>query len=448
MILEQQKKDPATAGTFVPPAGWKRPFTETSTANELSIAKSSDHVVEFMEEDESSGNMMTTYLGSAPNDYVTDLALDIVTNYLSESATSPLQKEFVEIAEPLATHVGFMSEARVNKSELTLIATGVPRKLLNDMPNLIKAKLAKIVKEEGIDMERMALVLRRERRNTLDAVESRVSQSLSHGIIQDFLYGEKDGKELPQIFNDLEDFSVLDKWTAQDWINLIDKYLVSRESITTIGKPSAKLSAEIEKTEKERVAEQKAKFGEDGLKKLAEELEAAKQESDKPIPEEMLTAFPATKPSDLTWIPVETAINKAPNDAVQSDNGAVQAYIDADGTPLPYQTHFAQVASNFVLVNAVLDTTKIAKELLPYVAVFRWALFNAGVKRADGTVLNHEEVVDQLDDLTVYTSANFGVRSVFPESINISAKVEKERYGEAVAWLRDVLEGTQFTKER
>lgn len=293
MILAQQKKDPAAAGTFTPPAGWKRPFVETATAQNREISQSETHVVEFMEEDESSGVFMTVWLGPAPNDHLSDLALDVLSSYLSESATSPLQKEFVEIPEPLATSVGFMTEARVKKSEITIVGTGVPKKRLEEMPNLVKAKLAKIANEEGIDMDRMALVLRRERRNTLNQVESRVTDAISHTVIQDFLYCEKDGKELPEAFDDLEDYSALEKWTAQDWIAFINKWFVNANSITTIGRPSAQLAAELEKDEKARVAEQKAKFGEEGLKKLQEELDAAKQESDKPIPEEMLTTFPA-----------------------------------------------------------------------------------------------------------------------------------------------------------
>ncbi len=68
-----------------------------------------------------------------------------------------------------------------------------------------------------------------------------------------------------------------------------------------IGKPSATLSAKIEKDEKERVATQKAQLGEEGLKKLEEKLEAAKKDSDRPIPPEMLTRFPITDVSQLVF---------------------------------------------------------------------------------------------------------------------------------------------------
>lgn len=108
----------------------------------------------------------------------------------------------------------------------------------------------------------------------------------------DFLYGEKDGKDLPEAFDELKDFAILEKWTAEQWAALLDKWYASASSIAMIGKPSAKLAREIEESDKKRIAEQKEKFGEEGLKKLQEKLDWAQKESDKAIPPEMLTIFP------------------------------------------------------------------------------------------------------------------------------------------------------------
>jgi Zn-dependent M16 (insulinase) family peptidase len=54
------------------------------------------------------------------------------------------------------------------------------------------------------------------------------------------------------------------------------------------------LATKIEQEEKDRVAAQKDRLGEEGLKELQEKLDAAKKESDIPIPTEMLTSFPIT----------------------------------------------------------------------------------------------------------------------------------------------------------
>lgn len=100
----------------------------------------------------------------------------------------------------------------------------------------------------------------------------------------------------------------------------------------------------------------------------------------------------------MKWIPVETAINNAKDDKAKSDNGEVQRIIEADGAALPYQAHFANVKSNFVTIQLLLDTASLPKELMPYMALFQPSLFNLGVRRADGTVLSHEEVVNQLNE--------------------------------------------------
>ncbi|TYJ56451.1 hypothetical protein B9479_002854 [Cryptococcus floricola] len=437
-----------TTSQSVTPADWKRPFVESSTSNPLSIGQSITKVVEFMEEDESVGEVMITFLGPPPIDYTTNLALSILDSYLTQSATSPLSKEFIEIAKPLCTDFSFYAADRVNKNEVVVYISDVPAKHLEDIADKLKAKLAKIVKEEGIDMDRIQRVLKRDERKLLDYIESQRTDVLSDAIIGDFLYGAADGSDLPAAFNDLKDYATLHSYTAQDWVNLLDQYFVSAPSVTIVGKPSAALSAKIEKDEKERVDKRKAELGEEKLKELEKKLEEAKKASDVPPPSEMIKDFPITDPNGLTWIPVETALNTAVGDNAKSDQGKVQKIIDQDGEKLPYQAHFSSVESNFVTVMALFDTINLPIHLKPYLALFQNALFSLGVKRADGTVLSHEQVVNQLDDLTVSQLAHFEIKGNFAEVMVVRLKVQKDQYEEAVQWLRDLLTGVIFDKER
>ncbi|KAK4688517.1 presequence protease, partial [Tremellales sp. Uapishka_1] len=415
MILARQQ---ASGGI---PAGWKRPFVETSTADPISLTTSETQVIEFMEKDESIGEVNIVFLGPPPTDYLENTALDILATYLTSSATAPIQKEFIEIPKPLATSIGFYSEDRVNKNEYTCYISDVPAKHLMEIGPLLKAKLQKIVDQEGIDMERMGLVLRRDKRKMLNRMETSITDVLCDAVIGDFLYGDKDGRELPKAFEDLQVYDTLMAWKQERWITLLDTYFVSPPSITAIGKPSAVLANKIEKDEKERVSAQKDSLGEEGLKRLEAKLAAAKKESDRPIPEEMLTEFPITDPSSITWVPVETAVNQVQGQHVASDDGQVQAHLDQDGKPLPYMAHFAHVKSAF---------------------------FSLGVQRADGTVLSHEEVVNQLNDFTVSQSVSWDVRGSFAELFGVGLKVEKAQYEEAVAWIRDLVSGSIFSKDR
>lgn len=176
-----------------------------------------------MEEDESIGDVVMTFLGPSPTDYRSTLAIKLLNNYLTDSATAPLQKTFVEIAKPLATGIGFYLESRVNKNEITGYISDVPAKHLETLAGDVKAKLGKIVKEEGIDMERMGLVIRRDKRKLLGSMESNVSAVLADAVIGDFLYGNVNGDDLAVSFEELEDYEVLEKWSARDWADLLDK---------------------------------------------------------------------------------------------------------------------------------------------------------------------------------------------------------------------------------
>ncbi|WRT68029.1 uncharacterized protein IL334_005004 [Kwoniella shivajii] len=444
LILEQRKQVPV----ITPPEDWQRPFVESTTAHPLGIPESVTKVVEFMEEDESVGEISLTYLGPSPTDYFTNTAINVLTDYLSLSATAPLSKEFIEIPKPYCTSIDFYSSDRVNHNEVQVYIADVPAKHLQSMGQKFKDALTKTVKEKDIDMERMGRILRRDKRKLLDYMESRATDTLADAVIGDFLYGEKDGKDLPIAFEDLKDYATLESWKAEDWVSLLDKYYASASSITVIGKPSAALSAKIEKDEKERVEKRKVELGEEKLKELERKVEEAKKASDVPPPSEMISGFPITDPAGLTWVPVETAINNAKGQNLRVDQGEVQRHIDADSVELPYQAHFSHVKSNFVNITALFDTFGLPQHLSPYLTLLTNAIFSLGVKRADGAELSHEEVVNQLNDLTVSQNAYFEYRGNFAEVLCISLKVQKHQYDEAVAWIRDLLTGVIFSKDR
>lgn len=313
-----------SSGPFTTPKDWSRPFVETSTANPLSITESQTKVVEFMEEDESMGEVYVVWLGASPTDYRSNLAIKLIGNYLTQSATAPLQKEFIEIPKPYTTAIGIYSEDKVIKNELQMVIYDVPAKHLNDIADLVKAKLAKIVKHEGIDMERMGLILRRDKRKLLNVMETSVSSVLADAVIGGEISfvshdscadcrlslrhsgrstaacslrgtgglrrpGELHRSGLAQPSRQVS-LSCFRRVSATD----IGRYFVSPPSLTVIGKPSAALSTKIESDEKERIAKRKAELGEEKLKELERKVEEAKKESDVPPPPEMIGDFPLT----------------------------------------------------------------------------------------------------------------------------------------------------------
>lgn len=108
-------------------------------------------------------------------------------------------------------------------------------------------------------------------------------------------------------------------------------------SVTIIGQPSAALADKIEKEVTDRVAETVARLGPEGLAALAQRVEDAQKENDKPIPPEMIRQFSVPDVTKIDWIHVESGRSEgvAKKAAQGTVAGKVQKYIDADATELP-----------------------------------------------------------------------------------------------------------------
>lgn len=76
------------------------------------------------------------------------------------------------------------------------------------------------------------------------------------------------------------------------------------------------------------------------------------------------------------------------------------------------------------------------------------ALFSLPVVRQSGERLTHEEVINKLDNETVSYEVGLGVGNAFSDLLRVSIKVETSLYEVAIAWLKDVVYGSKFDKER
>lgn len=87
-------------------------------------------------------------------------------------------------------------------------------------------------------------------------------------------------------------------------------------------------------------------------------------------------------------------------------------------------------------------------DFLRYLSVYLASFFSLPVKRLSGEKLSHEEVVNRLDNDTVAYDVNLGVGDRFSELLRVRIKVDAHQYETAIAWLRDVIYGSEFTKDR
>lgn len=172
-------------------------------------------------------------------------AMDILGLYLTDSPISPLTAHFVETSDPLASWIGFYEQGRAWGLELSCYFGSVPTTKVDEIEGLLRDKLKEVVKE-GVDMERMAVVIKKERLKLLNSIESSGGDYFSGSVINgkwrfqfrrvmlnlssakptpDFLYGSADGSELPISLAELDRYEELGKWTSQQWTELLDKYV-------------------------------------------------------------------------------------------------------------------------------------------------------------------------------------------------------------------------------
>lgn len=82
------------------------------------------------------------------------------------------------------------------------------------------------------------------------------------------------------------------------------------------------------------------------------------------------------------------------------------------------------------------------------ITVYLSSFFSLPVKTSTGESLKFEEVVAKLDDETVQYDSNLGMRSRYAENFRVSIEVEKEKYEDAVRWLKDLIYGSTFDVTR
>lgn len=123
----------------------------------------------------------------------------------------------------LSTYIYFYEDERPTRGDLAIYVGSVPVGHLPNFPDKLRASLARIA-EEGLDMERMAMVLNRDERQLRSKIESSKGDAFSTTIIADFLYGKEDGSELPQALNEIDSYEILRKWSSKQWTDLLKKW--------------------------------------------------------------------------------------------------------------------------------------------------------------------------------------------------------------------------------
>lgn len=396
---------------------------------------------EFPEEDESTGDIVSAFFGPNCNDLINVAALNVLLTYLCGSSVSVLENIMVE-KEELASSVSYWWDARPNAT-IWFQPTGVAA----DKLELVEKRLHELLREvasKPLDMPYMTECINRERRQVKFSAESS-EQFYSQNIISDYLFGKRDGSTLADL-ETVREYDVLSQWTDQQWRAFLKKWLVDAHHVSVLGKPSMALATELKKAEEARIARRKEELGPEGLKKLAEKLEAAKAKNEVEIPPSVIDQWPVPGTDSIHFIESSTA-RSGKAKAVGAGEDAAQKLIDNANPGLPLFIQFEHVPSNFVNVAVHVSTSKVPVELKPLMSVFIDNFFNTPIKR-DGKLIDFEDVVMELEKDTISYAVNGGGKVYDPESIYISFQLEPEKYEAIIDWIRALMFDSVFDVRR
>ncbi|CAI2171216.1 5030_t:CDS:10 [Funneliformis geosporum] len=420
----------------------KRPFVDSPPIPLLE--KSIRDQVEFPDEDENFGQLLISWLGPLVDEFLEIAALEVLHEYLSDSAVSVLQKEFVETEDPLCTDID-ISISHQTRTAIKATFYNVPTSELDDLADEVLEVFKRIVESEGIDMNRMKTVLRLVKLRTLNMIETNPHSYFSNICILDYVYGKETGEYLERVAKDLKYYDQLSEFTEQQWIQYVNKYHLDNPNITILGKPSAKLAETLVEQEKKRTEKQIENLGPDKLKELEKRLEEAKKLNDLPIPPDIIENFPVPSVDSIPFINSVTGRNKPEG---RFDN-PVQKYLDQDSKiDIPYFIQYDHIPSAFVTVSLYINTSNIPVESRPYINLYLESFYSLPLTLPDGTKLTFEQVVSELNNDTVDYQSSLGVGQSFDQMIVFHIKVESNNYVKGIQWLRDLLWNTEFTAER
>jgi Zn-dependent M16 (insulinase) family peptidase len=405
------------------------------------IKESIVETVEFPEEDESTGDILVAMFGPDCNDPVLTAALNVLLTYLAGSSISILENVMVE-KEELASQIGYWWDSRPD-TVIWFQPSGVATEKLEHVEKRL-FELLKEVASKPLDMDYMLDCLRRERRQLKFQAESSGS-FYANGVINDFLFGKRDGSTLKDL-GTISEYDVLEKWTDKEWREFLKKWISDAPHISLLGKPSKAMAERIKTSEETRLAERKEKLGPEGLAKLAEKLKDATAKNEVEIPNSILQKWPVPGVDSIHFIESTSARSGLARKLGVPSN-EIQKFIGGSDSDIPLFLQFEHVPTNFVHLTLLLGTSQIATEHRPLLPLFIDNFFNTPILRG-GKKIDFEGVVNQLEKDTISYSMGSGGRVSDPEGLVIQFQIEPEKYATAIEWIRTMMFDSVFDETR
>ncbi|KAG7892759.1 hypothetical protein KL936_000933 [Ogataea polymorpha] len=427
--------------TPLPETPNKRPFVDS--VQDDSLSSSITKTVYFGDEDESKGDLTLTFIGPNGVDLLECLAVETLSKYLTDSSVSLFRQAFVEVENPLATHVSTYNDDYI-KTIINIDFSNISIEDIDEMPKKITKVLAD--HETELDITRIRDVVDQSKWDLIYEAEND-DDTFVTSVIYQFIYGDKSSNDLPGYLKDLKDYEILMAWEPAKWRSLYTKYFVSNPSLFIIAKPSKELYRSNRKAGKQLLKDRKAKLGAEGLKKLATKLEIAIERNNTPIPDEILESFGYPDVAKIKFIQTQSIAAGKNHDVANDVSLAVTRKVEND-TPdgFPLYLHFENIKSNFVTVDLLCSSFEVHEKLLNYIHVFA-GLFTLPLEQ-DGKLIPYSEVVKDVQRDTISATVSTSFDNNFQEFVDFKIVARSENYGKVIDWYTKLLFHTKFTQDR
>lgn len=329
------------------------------------------------------------------------------------------------------------------KTEIQFTLSSVETEKLADVEKRFFQVLSEAM-SKSLDMEYLHECIRRQKRAWKFQTEA-AATAFANYVIADYLYGKRDGSTLRDVAS-LKEYDELLTWEEQQWKDFINKWLTNAPHVSILGVPSAKLSEKLKEDEEQRVKERVEKLGKEGLAKLQEKLDMAKEENDVEIPRKLLEQFEVPGADSIHFIETTTARSGAALKLGRPEND-IQKIVDADKSDNPLFIQYEHVPSNFVQVSILVSVEEVPVELRPLLTIYTESLFSLPISRG-GKKIPFEQVIVELERDNVAFSASTARGYGNSESLCISLTAEREKYSTAIEWIQEVLWSGVFDIER
>ncbi|TKR64068.1 hypothetical protein L596_024664 [Steinernema carpocapsae] len=413
---------------FSQPFSTEYPFLNESET--IKIKAPSDDVV--------TGMVEIAWFGPDVREQYKSTALDVLFDYLSDTASSPLEKDFVQLEDPYAASVS-ANNVEQARCQLVLSFTGVPTEKLDlIVDRLYNKTLTDHEDESKFDMDRMGSLIDQTIQKILENLEAEPKDVLFSLFITHQVYGDRENfdESLNQRVNIVETLTKLKAETAEFWRDLLQTYL-TQPYICIIGVPSEQMVKVVEEKELNRVQEQKERLGEEGLKECGEKIEEANNENNANKPgDNLLEQIMVKDLEDFNDIRIEQEMNFGNRELVSPIIGNI---------PVPAYLH--DVKTKFIEVHALFDTQDIPAHLRKYTTIWYKSVFESSAM-VDGNLTSYENVSLLATKEVVSQSLDPGLSYNYERIMHFALKVDASHINRAAKWLDIYLNGVVFEEDR